>query len=260
MRKMMFGFMALLMCIAMISCDNKKSQLKKAAEQANLECPFEMGAVGSVTSITYDEDNNTFIYEYDMKEDFNNVQILSDHLDLMKESMMVTISNDTEGLRKMADLIIDAEGSLKFIYHGLKTGATMNLTLNTEELKTALNLETTKLDALKMEIDMTNLQMPMQIAQGLQVTSMRIIGNDVTYICEMDPNLYNLSQLQENADNAKNGIINFLLYSGPVERIFITKIIDAGLNLAYRYCYAGDLEGESFIVTLTNDELRGFMK
>jgi hypothetical protein len=219
-----------------------------------------MGAVGSVTSITYDEDNNTFIYEYDMKEDFNNVQILSDHLDLMKESMMVTISNDTKGLRKMADLIIDAEGSLKFIYHGLKTGATMNLTLNTEELKTALNLETTKLDALKMEIDMTNLQMPLQIAQGLQVTSMRIRGKDVTYICEMDPNLYNLSQLQENADNAKNGIINFLLSSVPVERIFITKIINAGLNLAYRYCYAGDLEGESFIVTLTNDELRGFMK
>ena len=219
-----------------------------------------MGAVGSVTNITYDEDNNTFIYEYDMKEDFNNVQILSNHLDLMKESMMVTISNDTEGLRKMADLIIDAEGSLKFVYHGLKTGATMDLTLNTEELKTALNLETTKLDAVKMEIDMTNLQMPMQVAQGLQVTSVRIIGNDVTYISEMDPNLYNLSQLKENADNARNGIVNSLLYSGPVERLFINKIIDADLNLAYRYCYAGDPEGEAFIVTLTNDELREILK
>jgi len=178
----------------------------------------------------------------------------------MKESMMVTISNDTEGLRKMADLIIDAEGSLKFVYHGLKTGATMDLTLNTEELKTALNLETTKLDAVKMEIDMTNLQMPMQVAQGLQVTSVRIIGNDVTYISEMDPNLYNLSQLKENADNARNGIVNSLLYSGPVERLFINKIIDADLNLAYRYCYAGDPEGEAFIVTLTNDELREILK
>ena len=260
MKKMVFGFMALLICIAMISCDKKKAQLKLAAEKANLECPIDMGTVGSVVSITYDEDENVFAYEYNMKEDFNNIEVLSGYPELMKESTMINISNDKGDLRKTTEKVIEAEGSFKFIYHGMKTGATMEITLNNEELKTALDWNATARDAIEIELKMTNLQMPIVAGKGLMVTSVSIIGNDVTYITEMDPNLYQLSQLSQNGDAAKYGIINYVRNCGPVERNFLKKIADANMNLTYHYCYAGNPDGEACDVTLSNEDLSEILR
>ena len=132
MKKVMFGVVVMLISLAMISCDNKKLKIKEAAVKANLECPIDMGVIGAATSITYDEDMNEMVYEYELTEEYNDVKSLSENPEMMKRSAMMSFSSDSESLKTLADMMIEAGGGIKFVYHGLKSGATAEVSLNKE--------------------------------------------------------------------------------------------------------------------------------
>ena len=64
-----------LLMLVMTGCQEAK--LKTVIAVANKQCPIDMGAVGTITSIIYD--GNNVVYTLNMNEEITNIKILKDN-------------------------------------------------------------------------------------------------------------------------------------------------------------------------------------
>ena len=64
-----------LLMLVMTGCQEAK--LKTVIGVANKQCPIDMGAVGTITSIIYD--GNNVVYTLNMNEEITNIKILKDN-------------------------------------------------------------------------------------------------------------------------------------------------------------------------------------
>ena len=213
-----------LLMLVMTGCQEAK--LKTVIGVANKQCPIDMGAVGTITSIIYD--GNNVVYTLNMNEEITNIKILKDNPE-----------------------------SMKFV--GNKSGEQAVCELTAEELKEVINTNAdpaqsgqTKLEA---QLKMANLQFPMQASEEVIVEKIEVIGESVVYICSVDEELCPISQIEENAAEVKEGIVSTLAsQTDPATQIFIKTCIDNNKSIAYRYI--GKESGQQYDVIIPLSDLK----
>ena len=85
-----------LLMLVMTGCQEAK--LKTVIGVANKQCPIDMGAVGTITSIIYD--GNNVVYTLNMNEEITNIKILKDNPESMKSSITMMFQNPAADGRK----------------------------------------------------------------------------------------------------------------------------------------------------------------
>ena len=184
-----------LLMLVMTGCQEAK--LKTVIAVANKQCPIDMGAVGTITSIIYD--GNNVVYTLNMNEEITNIKILKDNPESMKSSITMMFQNPAADVKEMLKLMAKCNSGLHMIFVGNKSGEQAVCELTAEELKEVINTNAdpaqsgqTKLEA---QLKMANLQFPMQASEEVIVEKIEVIGESVVYICSVDEELCPISQI-----------------------------------------------------------------
>ena len=278
MKKRLFAYSVIICCImvAVAGCkDNKSkavendedelelaaeeplegpSKLQMIVEEGSKGCPMSLGDVGEITSVTFED--NTVTYYYELNEQYTDVAALAADRQKMKQNMMTMLTSPNANMQAMFKLVIEEDAKMRFVMHGKTSDATARITFDADELQEILDSDITPEERMQTAIEQTNLQMPMNVADGMTITELRLIGNKVTYICIVDENKYNINLMKQNRAQMKQAILNAVSNMGPVEKNFIQYIVDAGRDLAYRY--QGNTSAEYIDVVVTNSELSGY--
>ena len=225
-----------LLMLVMTGCQEAK--LKTVIGVANKQCPIDMGAVGTITSIIYD--GNNVVYTLNMNEEITNIKILKDNPESMKSSITMMFQNPAADVKEMLKLMAKCNSGLHMIFVGNKSGEQAVCELTAEELKEVINTNAdpaqsgqTKLEA---QLKMANLQFPMQASEEVIVEKIEVIGESVVYICSVDEELCPISQIEENAAEVKEGIVSMLASrTDPATQLFIKTCVNNNKNIMYRY-------------------------
>ena len=230
----------------------QEAKLKTVIAVANKQCPIDMGAVGTITSIIYD--GNNVVYTLNMNEEITNIKILKDNPESMKSSIKMMFQNPAADVKEMLKLMAKCNSGLHMIFVGNKSGEQAVCELTAEELKEVINTNAdpaqsgqTKLEA---QLKMANLQFPMQASEKIEV-----IGESVVYICSVDEELCPISQIEENAAEVKEGIVSMLAsQTDPATQLFIKTCVNNNKNIMYRYI--GKESGKQHDVVIPVSDLK----
>lgn len=238
------------------SVEQKSSQLCKAAEEANAQCPFSVGAFYQFESIKYDEKEKALVYNVEVDETYANVASMKENPEVVKRAMLAAVAPSTD-MQEVIDMIKSENGSLVFQYYGNKSDSTLSITITAKELEEAQQTEVTPEDKLIEAINVTNLQMPMQVEDGLVMKSLDIIGDNVTYVYEADEARYSIDAIKANSKTVKQNMISIINDMTGIEREFIRMVSDADKNLAY--LYRGNKTGKEVTIVINNVQLRSIL-
>lgn len=253
--KALSGAIALIICVIMSAfCSCAESKLKLKADAANKNCPLSLGMLGEVTSITYDDDTMQFLFTLD--ETFTNIDKLGADSESMKSILMAWVNN--ENSRELIEMIIDANAGLSVVFKGKTSGKEARITLTSSELKEALDRPMiTEEEKLKLAIEQTNMQMPMDTGTGIILTELVDKGDIVVYMAKVT-DMNQIKLLSSNVENVKNSQQLMFKMMGPAEKLFFKMIIDANKDLGYIY-YA-DGTDETIEVVHTNAEMKELLQ
>lgn len=245
----------LLSLVSVSSC--QQSKLKAMVAIANKQCPMTLGDVGTITSIVYDGSN--VVYTLNMNEEFTNIAVLKKNPENMKESIQSMFMNPAPGVKEMLTLVVDSKSGLEMIFVGKDSGEKVVCQLSTEELKNILQAETdpqqNERAKLEAQVKMANLQFPMQASDEVVIEKMEIESESVTYICKVDENLCPISQIEENAQKVKEGIVaNLAAQTDAATQLFIQICINNNKNVTYRYI--GSESGSQYDIVVSIPELK----
>ena len=247
---MLFISLSLLIVLT-TGCQEVK--LKAAIEVANKQCPMDMGEAGKITSIVYDGEN--VVYTFQLNEEKNP--------ESMKTSMKIMFQNPTKEVKTLLDLVVKCKAGLQMIYIGKDSGEQVVCELTTDEIKNILNADVnaseSDLAKLESQIQMANLQFPMQASEEVVVEKIESIGESVVYICSVDEELCPISQIEENAAEVKEGIVGTLANQTDLPtQLFIKCCVNCNRNIVYRYI--GKQSEDQHDVVITVSELKDLLK
>ena len=238
----------------------KSSKLRELAQAANEYCPMDMGNFGTATSITYDENDNAIVYSFNVNEDIVDLEALATNRVRMKDNVLTMISNPNDNMRKLMETIIEENGKLRYIYHGTTSGLTTRATLTSTELNDAMNTYVSPRQKVKANVDTANLQTPVQVDEETVLTGIKIEGDDVVYEYELEESEdLNVAILKANQANMKE-MLEKVAYNNDdmAEKQFMDQVIDADMNLCYRY--HGNTSGDYVEIRFTTSELRARLR
>lgn len=69
MKKIIFVSILMLTSLFFYSCDSSKKELQAGIESANKECPMNLGMVGEISSMEFDEDEDEVIMTMTISKD-----------------------------------------------------------------------------------------------------------------------------------------------------------------------------------------------
>ena len=227
-----------LLMLVMTGCQEAK--LKTVIAVANKQCPIDMGAVGTITSIIYD--GNNVVYTLNMNEEITNIKILKDNPESMKSSITMMFQNPAADVKEMLKLMAKCNSGLHMIFVGNKSGEQAVCELTAEELKEVIN---TNADPAQSG----------QTSEEVIVEKIEVIGESVVYICSVDEELCPISQIEENAAEVKEGIVSMLAsQTDPATQLFIKTCVNNNKNIMYRYI--GKESGKQHDVVIPVSDLK----
>lgn len=261
--KKSYGFMLVcsLSLLLMLTTSCQESKLKAVIEIANKQCPMNMGESGKITSIVYDGSN--VVYTFHMNEAVTNIKVLKSNPESMKESVQIMFQNPSKEVKALLELVVKCNAGLKMDFIGNESGEKATCELTTEELKNIFNADSdeSKSDLAKLnaQLKMANLQFPVQAGEGIVVEKIELIDDAVVYQCVVDEDLCEIQQIEENAKDVKEGIVETLSdQTDQAVQVFIKTCVACDKNIAYRYI--GKESGEHYDVVVTVPELKKMLK
>lgn len=235
--------------------DRYMAQLRKGVEEANATCPVSLGIMGEMVSMTMEDD--VLVMRYDINEDLISVATMADDRQTMRDNAKVMLSNPTGAMRTLMELVIKAGAKMKASFHGKESDAVASITLSADELEELLNNDVTPEEKLETAITSTKLQLPIHVAQGMDVVDLKREGNNVIYVYVVDETTYSIDLFEQNKAQMKEAVMAELSAQGTVEKQFVQIVANAGANLVYRY--KGDNSGAFTDVTISNRELKNML-
>jgi hypothetical protein len=255
--KKMMAMTALVGCVVMLLAGClAENKLKLAVETANRMCPVSMGAAGDLESIDYED--GMVVYTLAINEQMANIAAMRENPEVMKRTVISNFINPSPELKVMHDLILDANASVKYVYKGKDSGETFEMMFTADELKTAEdNTGLTADDKLNADIEATNMQLPMTVDEVTILKSLSVEGNYVVYLYQIDESMVELNAIKDNIETFKGNVKESLKDGGPVVQAFISKVLEAGKNIKYRY--VGNETGQRVEFVFSTDDLKDLL-
>lgn len=257
MKKLTLLFAVLLtLCLSACSqADKQRQAIKKAVAEMQDQLPINMGMMGEVKSVEYNDAANTVVMTFAFNEELGKVSAFSENTDAIKQNMVLAISSD----KNMLKALNEAGASIKYVFLGSESGEKFEVTLTPEDLGgevdgKQLNTMSAQEKARKyMEnlVNKENSSCPQDLGDGLVMTGVKIENDAVIYSYDCDPEQVDLAAIKADPSAAKKSVGE--LFSDPAMSATIRQMVEAGYSLTYLY---SDGKGLVVPVTFNRAELR----
>lgn len=244
--------------VSMTSCENGNvTKLKKEIAVANAACPISYGIGGDLLSIKYHEKDNTVLMYYSVNEEYGSHIFLKKNKENMLRQFRLMLSNK-EAQQLVKDMV-NAKAGITVIYKTPTTGKTTKLSLSYEELMdikdNPLSDNEIKRQAIENKVAIENSGCPTKQDEGMYLTKVAIVDDNVVYYCEIDEDLFNVKEMKKAQPEMKEGIREYLIQSrrDPTMQRELQLLISLGMGFQYRYY--GSKSKDYVDVIFTSEEL-----
>lgn len=256
MKKLVFATYLLLVSFALISCNSSKKDLKLEIEEVNDECPLDLGLVGEISSVDYDEKTDEVVMTMTINKDLPlKLSALKQLKNTMKRSVLGNWAKSESSL-VLIEKIADADAKFTIVMQTADTNESLKIKISKKEVKdiAAGNIDSiTPREMVDIMIASTNAQCPMQIDEVTVLSSVTLENNSFVYNCSWDENSVSIEEIDANKDVLKTNIKQLLLSEDPMTQELIKICKDANVCILYRYI--GDTSGDVCLVKFSPEEL-----
>lgn len=253
---MVLPLMAMMLLIT--GCqDSKIARLKAEINKYDSQCPVDMGMLGSLSGVDFDDEERLIVYKYTVDEDAldTNVDELVDDDDITHEWMAMVFS--TGDGKKFAEIMIDAGVGVKAIFKGKRSGTTSTVVLPVAEIKSMLDnpmsADERNARTISVMVDSNKSQCPMEVDEGMTMVDVFDDGKNVVFVYDVDEDIYDIDVMASNYLTMKNEMKS-LFKTDAMFKSIGAQVSEAGYGMSYRY--KGATSGKYVDVTLTPGELR----
>ncbi len=243
---------AALTLVATTACTESKLQQK--VDEANRECPKEMGLFGEITSVELVDSNVVFTYTVD--ESFINIGALNDAPpELIKKNALLIFRHPTKDFHDLLATLVEERAGLVISFTGSESGKVFSIAFSADDLLATAHSEETQdhETALLGHAEFVNAQCPMEVEKGVTLVNVSVDDSFLVYNCRID-SVYTIAELNATNDLARPEVIRSLNGDDPVKDIVLTLCERAGKGIAIRYT-AEDTE-EECVIAIPVFELR----
>lgn len=254
---LLLSMIAVMVCVT--SCENENvKRLKHEIEVADKQCPVNMGMMGDMLSIKYDEKAKEVQLYFSLNDDIVSIEALKNNEQMALQSIKLSFSKGES--REMLKQMIKAGAGLSITYKSASTGKSFKVNLSLDDLKKLRDTPMTDGEINKMILDnqlaMENSRCPYLVGEGMEMVKAYDDGENIIYACRIDEDMYDISALKYAQDEIKQNIKE--IFNDPImeKQLGIIKSLDKG----FVYHYYGDTSGESVDIVFTNDELNRYLR
>ena len=241
------------MLLMTVSC--RQSKLEALAESLDKECPISLGSLGYLAGANCSGDDYSIVITVFVEESFNDPDILNANKDLWKRCLIQgQAGSDNKLCKGWYKEIGDAGGNLKIEIQGMKGKETRaTLTLSSEELCDIGEAKANPLDLLKSQIDLTNIQLPIDVDEGMRLTKVTLEGKYFVFNYVLNEELYYVEAFDNYEEVKKSMLEDVLLDSEPGTQLMLKLLKETGKGIAYRYI--GNVSGTEVLIKIESWEL-----
>ena len=248
--------MCLCAMVAMcVSCNSNKSKLQIAVEEAQKQCPMDMGVIGKVSSFTYE--NGVLTIEMCMNENIFKVDALSTDIDAAKRSALNSLSTLTGDIKNVMSELVNEKAALVYRYVGDQTQKSVEVKLTYEEVEAAINASPDDVnyeEELQSQIKTANTQCPNQVDQMTVLDSISQNDEFVIYNYTVAEDNIKITDMEGQATNMKAMLAANMQQNMAAMRIFLLCCINTNHGLQYRY--VGSESGQEFNIYFAKGNLQ----
>ena len=263
MKRITFIFALLLSFIFMASCENGNvTKLKREIRSADAMCPINYGLAGDLISIKYHEKDNTVLMYYSLNEEMSSHVFLKQNRDNMMKQFRLSLSH--ENSQQMLKDIVNAQASLMVIYKTPSSGKTIKFSLPYEELKEIKDSPLSEIEVkrliLENSVAMRNSSMPMKVDNGIVLTKMAIVDDNLVSYFEIDEDEYDINALKKIPEEQRKGEMREELKNMHKDPTIQRELhILNALGMGYMYRYYGKASKDFVDVIFTSEELSPYI-
>lgn len=241
------------------SCqDGNKNKLRTQIHLADIDCPLNMGIIGDLVSIKYNEKDNIVLMYYSINEEYAGPIFLKNSKENLLKQFRLGLSNE-ESKQIIAD-IVNAHASLTAVYKSNSTGKTRTLSLSYDELKeikdTPLSQREIDLMRVTTMIENQNSICPIKEDEGMVRTKVELVDNNIVTYYEMDENLYDMQAWKKSKNELWELMyqnIKSMCEDPVLSRDYKLAI---SLDMGFHYRYYGKKTKDFVDIIFTPDDLR----
>ena len=232
--------------------------LKDLVSTISKVTPYSYGKSGELTKVSLNKKELT--YTLSVNETYTNVTALKSNPELIKENLqMVVLYMYQDAWMKMAfNELIESDMGFKVIYIGKTSKKKATCRLNAEELKQTIELSLDEKSAdkfLETLINLTNIQMPIKIDLGMEITKMYREGNYLIYEFIVEESLYDINSLRNKMEENRAAILETVNNESDGASVEFRKACkNAGVGIGYRYI--GKMTKQKGEIFFEADELK----
>ncbi len=243
-----------IVAVLLSACGGKNDAVLKAQiESGKKHCPMSLGMAGKLTSMSYDEATREVDFVITLNKNVTDVNDIKADPETSRTSMRLALSKGD--MKKLVEMMVDADASLKVTYKNRGSKDEHSISFSTEELKDILDNPMKEEDVNRLLLDnqvkAEKNRLPYTIDRGLKVTSIEDNGNVLSYVCEVDENLYDMPDMETNKEELKQNMRSMLKDRAMRKQAEVLS----SLNKGFEYRYVGNTSGNTVTVTFTAAEL-----
>lgn len=258
MKNLLLLFALLSALILPTSCENPKiASMKSSIEAADAACPVNMGIVGDLVSIKYNDTSKEVTMCYVVDESIVPISYFKMNQHVLKKILQLSFSQ--EGARDIIEKLIDVEVGLKIVMKSSSSGQAVSETFTSDDMRDIRKSTLSQHEILElmvgMYLEVENSKCPYLVDEGIELVKAIDTGSNVIYVYRMDEDTYDMDYLEYYYDDWREGHLDILNDAGV--KMFVNRLITLDKGLIYRY--EGDTSRKRLDVTFTKAELKSIL-
>lgn len=241
-------------------CQNSKvSRLKAEIMRVNDQCPVDMGMMGSLTKVDFDDDNNLIVFEYTIDEEAldTDVDALVQEDDYEMGKLWLGQAFQSGDGKEFADLIIDAGVGVRAELKGTRSWKTATIVIPADEIQAIrdnpISDDERNARMISGLVESNRSQCPLEVDEGMIMVDVIDDGKNVVFVYDVDEDVYDIDEMDSNYLSMKNEMKK-LFHTDAMFKAIGAQLSGAGYGMIYRY--KGATTGKYVDIKLTASELR----
>lgn len=246
MRKFVF-MQLLLLLLPLTSVMSQESNLAAAVKELQAACPTSLGDVGEFERVDFDGKNLEFVYS--INEGLMNFDAFKENPDYAK----AMFANPPVAIKEIFEMLLEEECGFSLRMTEKVTGKSTKCVLTKEDLKNIVTgaKSDDPIKILETKIAADNMQLPLNIEEGVTFTKVKISGAYVIHEYSVDESMYSMEALSGIKSELKQGVVSNLI-NDPVGKNYARLCKNAGKGMIYRYI--GSRSGAECVFEISVEE------
>ena len=253
MKNYLLATFLMLSTMFLCSCDSSKKELQADIETINKECPIDLGMICEISNMEFDEDADEVIMTMTFSKEMPlNISALNKLKNTLKRAILGNYAN-LESTNRLMKNIAKADAKMTIVLQTEETNESLKIKISKDEIRDLAegNIDPiSPRDLLEIMVTSTNAQCPVQIEDGMIMSSASLEGNNFVYNYSVDENLVSIEAIKQNKSAVKANIKQILSSNDMTMKQMVKICKEANTGIVYRYI--GDVSGDVCIIKFSS--------